>query len=284
LPVTVRVTDDKTEYAGAITGVRAPISLPVRVTENEKELCLSVTATDPCEIVLDDIELRWRLGDMMTAVARELCRALARYDLHSLETGSEGTTTAANAIAERAARFPDDVELMRLQLAAAVRAGLATQEIAAVASRIVARAPDHAAARAILGRSTSEKKDEMTSDFEFYPFFRLTGVAYRESEHILRCRFVVLRDDAPTPALTLWRHPAWHRGWRKATDRVLSERPALFQGEEYVADIPLPEGARPPFKDFALSVSTRPRWHPRDYAIVGREDSKLPLRTWFSKP
>jgi len=250
---------------------RRQVSLSLRV---EKETDLRLTFTAPCagSIAMQDIELRWSLHDMIRSVDVELCRALSRYDLHSLPAAE-----AFARISERSRIYRDDLELSRLKLKAMTlddKCGAGERETET--SKIRATAPAYAPDIVLSGA--------MPVNQVFYPYFRLYGIKYDGSTKTLKCRFEIMRDEAPTPVVVLSKRRALSARWRKIGNSVLCDRPRLFKGEQYEVNIPLPDGAVPPFDDFAVSVRSNVPWVPYDFAVTGQKDSRVLLRQWFQRP
>jgi len=267
VPVTIRIMGDELREFELSRRSASLVTMSFHV-ERESGLCLVFSSPCAGRIVLQDVELRWRLGSMLASVDRELCRALSRYDQRRMGAGSLA------AITERAVRYPEDLEMMRLKLQALKLSGKRdTAEWTGLAGSIRMLAPDYAL----------DPAGETSLNYDFVPFFRLTGLQHDKAHGAIRCRFVVLGDNVPTPCVVVSEFMLWPRRWKKVSECELSGRGLLFKGEELVVELPLPAGGLS-FEKIALSLRTNTQWVPADYPVRDRKESKIPLQAILGRP
>jgi len=179
------------------------------------------------------------------------------------------------------APYHGSVELTDIELRWRLSNGL--QAVARELQGALSRYDLHRQPAATPAAVTEPAKDEVTPNVEFYPFFKLVGLSCDRPKGIVQCRIRVLRDEAPTPQVVLWKRSGRPRRWTGVSRGVLTERATLSKGEECVVELPLPPGAKVPVDKMALSLMTNPKWQPRDYAITGQQDTKLLLQRWFAQ-
>lgn len=255
-------------------GARERVTLELEA-DRERDSVLRVTSTKAGGMLdLSEVELRWNGADLLRSERLELTAALVR---HALQRGDRA---GAEALLARAAE-PGVLALQRLELEILSGDPARTREAAALARRILERAPAYAPALAVLAPGDAvlagvwRKVDVATGKaVALYPWLTLTGMG---TDPETGRRFVVFeaaRDGVPAGLkVRAWR--AKDRRNRQYFEGVVSERP-LYMGERVRISVP-PAPERNAYAGTWITVESPPFWLSASLPVPGGSKGRIPL-------
>ena len=227
-------------YSGAWSGLAGadfqPLKFSLTGSPRERPITMRWSSPRSGSLEIRNVEVEWKLADLLAARTRELRIAQARW---SLSRGATTEALAARAAIPEPGPLDFDVDLRRLDLELARAEGFG-ERIGSAARRLLERAPAHyGALRALAGVDAPSAAAAAALAGEDTSVVFGRAAAVRRSEIAggrLRLVIEALSDDLP--ALTVeWREKKFNRWARR--DRVpLSPRRALHAGERVVVELP----------------------------------------------